>query len=418
MKKILGSSVMIVMVITIIIGGTNAFFSDTQVSQGNVMAAGSIDLKVNHTAQTYNDISCQTCDVTIYSSTDTRVIDSSIGAASENDLPKDAELVTTINPTWLDASTIAPAEWIWVTPIVDIIDTTSNAEYTFEDTFFLQGPIALTGFDLEIASDNGYKIEINGVTIVDRLNDTGTFTGLNPLTTTQETDFQNALIQNGQNSLQITVRNLAGTSDPSQNPAGLIYKIEFTNQDCEAGVADFQTTCELWQSTNLTNERFFNFSDVKPGDYGSNLISLTVTDNEAYMCLAVNNKEDEELGIGGGSLGDHLYVKGYYADGYGNKGDIMFGPTKLNNLNNITYADSTTNPDVPPVTPGDTNYVLLEWCFGEYSNNGFCNGNVSEINDTQLAQYLADLQFYAIQTRSNDEFNCQELEFPVSQNNQ
>lgn len=403
-----------------VVGGTGAFFSDSETSTGNVFTAGAIDLLVNHSAQSYNGVSCQTCGVEIVSSENTRVVDSSAGAASEGDLPKNAELIANPNPNWLDANdpAVAPAEWIWVEPEVDVADTTNDAEYTFEDVFSLQGPIALTDFELEIASDNGYKIVLNGTTIVDRLSVEDTYTGLNPLTSQQQTDFQNALIENGQNTLQITVRNHEGVENPDQNPAGLIYKIEFTNEDCEAGVGDFQATCELWQSIDLTNESFFDFSDIKPQDEGTNRISLTVEDNEAYMCLGVANPEniensyldiEQEAGDDSddtGEMGAFLQVAGWYTDAAGNLGNMLFGPTAADDLESIAYADSNVGT---PIQPGNTEYVELAWCLGEMTadENGYtCDGIVPDINQTQTDAFLADLQFYAVQTRNNDDFTC------------
>ena len=417
-KRIIQSTLMLVAVAGITAAGTGAFFSDTEVSAGNVFTAGNIDLMIDHTAQSYNGVSCQTCGVTIVSSENTRVIGSSPGAASEGDLPKDAELVSDPNPAWLDASTITPAEWIWVEPVVDAGDTQNDAEYTFEDIFFLQGPIVLTDFELEIASDNGYKIVVNGQTIVDRLSVETTYTGLNPLTGGQQSAFQNALIQNGQNSLQITVRNMEGNANPARNPAGLIYKIEFSNQDCEAGVADFQQTCELWQSTDLTNESFFNFSDIKPQDEGTNLISMTVERNESYLCLDVNNAEnpenshlDPEVTAGDqsddeGEMGTFLQVAGWYADSDGDVSSLLFGPTAANNIESIAYADSSTGTTVQP---GETQYVELAWCMGEMTadDTGYtCDGAVPDINQTQTDAFLADLQFFAIQTRNNEDYTC------------
>jgi len=48
MKKILLSSVMTLSVVALAIGGTGAFFSDTELSSGNTFAAGAIDLKIDN----------------------------------------------------------------------------------------------------------------------------------------------------------------------------------------------------------------------------------------------------------------------------------------------------------------------------------------------------------------------------------
>lgn len=409
------SSAMLLAVAAITIGGTGAFFSDTEQSTGNVFTAGAIDLKIDHSRQIYNGVDCQTCSVSVYSSTDTQVVSSNAAAVYQSPFPVNAQLIANPNPAWLDETTVAPAEWIWITPIVDAGDTTNDAEYVFEDTFSLQGPIALTDFDLSLASDNGYKLVVNGVTIVDALNTEFTYSSQNPLTVAQQNAFQGALIQNGVNTLQITVRNKADNPNPNQNPAGLIYKIDFTNQDCEAGEADYQQMCQLWAEKDLETETFFNFSDVKPQDNGSNLISLHVDSNDAYACLNVANIDDEENNINNpeddagdttdpaGELGSHLMVAGYYSDVLGNENSVLFPATAVKDLGTIAYADSTTGSSIAGNT---TEYIKLNWCLGDFNPDGSCNGDVPNINQTQTDSFLADLQFSAIQTRNNDSYVC------------
>ena len=82
------------------------------------------------------------------------------------------------------------------------------------------------------------------------------------------------------------------------------------------------TLCNgTWESKDLTIEKFFNFDDLKPGDYGENTISLTVHDNDSYLCAYVENLEnndngilepesivDSTDGIGGGELQDNIFI--------------------------------------------------------------------------------------------------------------
>jgi hypothetical protein len=35
-----------------------------------------------------------------------------------------------------------------------------------------------------------------------------------------------------------------------------------------------------------------------------------------------------------------------------------------------------------------------------------CDGDVPNINQTQTDAFIADLQFYAVQSRNNDDFTC------------
>ena len=50
-----------------------------------------------------------------------------------------------------------------------------------------------------------------------------------------------------------------------------------------------------WDSTDLTEERFFNLTDLKPGDEGENTISLHVFDNDAWGRLIISNVLDEDV---------------------------------------------------------------------------------------------------------------------------
>ena len=414
-KRIIFSLSTLIVTGAVLVGGTGAFFSDTETSAGNVFTAGDIDLKINHTAQTYNGVDCQTCGVSISSSANTQVIGSNAAAAYQAPFPVNAQLIANPNSNWVNESTVAPAEWIWVTPIVAPGDLTNSAEYTFEETFFLQGPIDLTTFNLSLAADNGYKLVVNGVTIVDKLAVVRNFNTLNPLTSAEQSAFEAALNPNSQNSIQITVRNTAvAGSNQNSNPAGLIYKIVFTNQDCAAGVADFQQKCELWATKDLTTETFFDFSDIKPQDSGTNLISLNVTSNDAFACMNVVNKVDDENTINNpeansgdttaaGEMGSFLTVRGFYSDAAGVIGDVLFPATLAKDLGTIAYADSVTNTFIPGNT---TEYVKLEWCIGNFNTNGTCDGNIPNINQTQTDQFIADLQFSAIQKRNNAEYEC------------
>ena len=62
---------------------------------------------------------------------------------------------------------------------------------------------------------------------------------------------------------------------------------------------DGTTSCpwepSSWDPTDLTIHKFFNFDDVKPGDYGEGTISLNI-DNDAWICAQVYNLENRENG--------------------------------------------------------------------------------------------------------------------------
>ena len=387
---------MMMAVLAVVVAGTGAFFSDTETSQGNVFTAGSIDLMINHTAQSYNGVNCSTCSVSIFSSTDTQIVDSSDSSLS---LPMDAVAVVETASDWVDP-VAEGMNGIWIWSQADRPDPSDDTWHRFEETFTWLGQAADIQLDFKLAADDDYEIFFNGVSVAAG---TEAWDGL-----VEDTiSISSSLINQGQNTLEFYVENSGGWY------AGLLFDLTIVDADCEEGVAGFQSTCQLWETTDLTNEKFFQFADVKPQDHGTNLISMLVESNQSYVCLRVEKDEDASLlGNGGGDMGEYLTVLGWYADEDGEIDSLAFGPTKANDFTGMTFADSTT-PD-GPVLPGETQYLLLEWCYGDFEadNGGYvCNGNVPTINSTQSAQLVADLQFFAIQSRNNSDFTCDMADF-------
>lgn len=67
------------------------------------------------------------------------------------------------------------------------------------------------------------------------------------------------------------------TSENNTFTAGEI-DLQIDNRSYYNGILNLGTT---WlQPTDLTNELFFNFLDVKPDDYGEDTISVRVSDND------------------------------------------------------------------------------------------------------------------------------------------
>jgi len=55
----------------------------------------------------------------------------------------------------------------------------------------------------------------------------------------------------------------------------------------------YDTECSSsWPEKDLVSEKFFNFSDLKPGDWGENTISLHVYDNDAWGRFVVSDLRD------------------------------------------------------------------------------------------------------------------------------
>lgn len=203
---------------------------------------------------------------------------------------------------------------------------------------------------------------------------------------------------------------------------------------------------------------YFNFTDLKPGDWGQDTISLHTTGNDAWSCAEIKlTKNDDmssmepELADGDGAdtpdLWDGELAQNLNFLWWNDDGDnvlevgepIMFAPgdqpltlaqmvglsTNPNANLKLTLADKQWNAFTrTPATPltGETDYYLgVGWCFGQMTpapvapgansplvNPGFtCNGS-SLNNITQSDTVMGNLTFTAVQERHNTDFLCPE----------
>lgn len=428
MKKILLSLGTLVVVGVIVVGATISFYNDTETSTGNIFTAGSIDLKVDHLAQTYNGVDCKTCSVTIQSDT-TNQVTAQVGGTDLGPFPHSAVLVSPpLNSAWI--ANIPGASWIWW------IDPTPEAEkgvdttYTFQKKFTWMGPIAGATLNLYAGADNSYQVFLNGNPVGADANE------WNFTTSTQDTYSGVALspyIVQGQNTLEIKVKNWARPAGQTwDNPGGLLYKLVI---DGNCGAEYFQNHCNLWQEKDLgAGDTFFNFGDVKPGDLGTDVISLHVSSNDAYSCFIVNNKDDEENSLltpeiaagdlpnvgnptGFGELSNFLNVftwRDTNGNGLYDGSETPLGSGPLSSLSSIMSMDPL---NLPFLAANTTQNIGLVWCAGTLSapilNNPFvCNGNGMG-NIAQSDSFTADLTAYAEQVRNNSGFRCEGVQLPT-----
>ncbi len=203
---------------------------------------------------------------------------------------------------------------------------------------------------------------------------------------------------------------------------------------------------------------FFNFSDVKPGDFGEDTISLHVSDNDSWVCTDVTLTSDNDNGltdpesedgdttpgpIGEGELADAIDFLWWADDGDNVLEDdettLPAGPIgnlDLDETATVALADSQTNIWDEVVFPGGgTRFIAKAWCFGDIAaaalpqadydgpddpandgddiegaatseDGGFtCDGS-EESNVTQSDSYTATIAFRAIQSRNNSDFVC------------
>ena len=250
------------------------------------------------------------------------------------------------------------------------------------------------------------------------------------------------------------------TSTANTFTAGAI-DLMIDNESYYNGVFNDDTS---WEKTDLTIEKFFDFDDLKPSDYGEDTISIHVDTNDAYVCadvtLTSNNENgcNEPEGLEDATCNDPGEDEGelaglvnfiWWADDGDNvleddeeviSGPGAIGQLPLNQPYKITLADSETNIWNPnqiggPIAGSETKYIGKAWCFGEMDtdpveqdgeanamspagdNNGnqiegepedggiICDGSQLG-NESQTDSLTADVTFEAVQARHNDDFMC------------
>lgn len=247
------------------------------------------------------------------------------------------------------------------------------------------------------------------------------------------------------------------TSGSNTFAAGSI-DLKIDNSSYYNGVLNPGTT---WELADLTIEKFFDFLDLKPADYGEDTISLHVDTNDAYLCANVTLTSNNDNGInepeagdgdttsadGEGELADNVKFIWWADDGDNvlEEGENVIsqgpiGDLEINEPYPFTLADSDENiwtSTGGPVKGEETVYIGKAWCFGDISSaplpqsslggratttpaedgngnqvmgepadGGFlCNG--SQLNNiTQTDSLTADVTFTAIQSRNNANYQC------------
>ena len=200
------------------------------------------------------------------------------------------------------------------------------------------------------------------------------------------------------------------------------YNIEHPIQYPKAG----DSCSGSWKFTNLSQEKFFNLADIKPGDTGENTISLHVDNNDAWACMELSNVQNFENEINEpeslvddtpeGELGDKVMAFSWRDNGdniFEVGEEPIFGPQSINASFNQVYtlADSGTGAPLPGSDDLQVaSYVGLQWCAGTMSVN-LDTGEISCLvsgmgNETQTDGLTADISFNIEQARNNPNFEC------------
>ena len=205
-----------------------------------------------------------------------------------------------------------------------------------------------------------------------------------------------------------------------------------------------------WLIDDLTDQLFFDFTDVKPGDLGEDTISFhaendywlcaqtTLTENNDNTCTTPELSDDASCTEPNADLFDGELAQNinfmFWADDGDNvleEGEKVFKTGTAESVLNddlFTLADSTVNnlggADGTPATGGATLYVGKAWCFGDLTEDRLPQDGVNDLftpanstggvscdgsslnNETQTDRVLADIKFTATQARNNPGFSC------------
>ncbi len=182
-----------------------------------------------------------------------------------------------------------------------------------------------------------------------------------------------------------------------------------------------------WKLKDLDPEsdKFFNFDDVKPGDFGCNVISMHVQKTDAWMCLDFKNLEESENGenepeslvdtTDGADLADGTEFFGWIDDG-----DGTYEPPQEKALFGTSTQAASEVLDEKTYVIGDskkggackvntTRYVGMCWCAGDLvvNQNGTMSCDASTLgNEAQTDSFTLDVSIRAEPVNQKPKFIC------------
>lgn len=450
-KKILGSSVTFATAVALIgVGATGAFFSDSELSEGNILVAGAVDLQVDHSYFAYNGEECETvCEP----DTETNLIQN----GSFEDGPTIAPAVWAlfadgVVPNWsvswepgqatsYDGFTRPALGQLEVHESIPSASPAAEGERHVELSSDWFGPGAPFGepslievaqevtlvpgqqYELRYAyaprpnlgvsaADNTLYVRIDGTQVQSQ----ALAGGNGSLDPVDWNDYSYTFVASATNT---TISFAAGGTPDGAGT--LLDDVRLYPIECESAPIE-NGMCMLWEEKDLVadSDFFFNFSDIKPYDEGRNVISLHVYDNDAWSCLLVDDVVDDENEVWEpeepdtepeGELSEYLsYVTWSDDDADAlfepGDGEVLLGQGLFGDGAPLASMDST-NGEYLAAT--NTRYVGLAWCAGQIAVAGdgtiSCDGSFMQ-NDAQSDTLTASLVAYAEQMRNNSGFVC------------
>ena len=174
-------------------------------------------------------------------------------------------------------------------------------------------------------------------------------------------------------------------------------------------------------------DKFFQFDDIKPGDFGCEVISLHVQNTDAWMCLdfqnlsesenGVNEPESLEDGTPDPDLADGTEFFGWMDDGDGiyepPSEKAVFGTSTQAGsyvLASTTYAIADARGGGLACRQNTKRYVGMCWCAGDLTVNPATGNMICDAtalgNEAQTDSFSVDVRLRAADARSQPSFTC------------
>lgn len=179
------------------------------------------------------------------------------------------------------------------------------------------------------------------------------------------------------------------------------------NGSSENCVGNWGHNQEGGDGINITNERFFDFGDIKPGDFGEDTISLHVENNDAWVCAEVSNLTnlengqtepealvDTSTGTNQGELQNAMVWTIWKDDG-----DNIQQPGEI-----VLYSGHPVNAVLPVYDSQTAGGALLGGTTGYLGFSWSLPSSVG--NEVQTDQLTGNIGFSVVQSRHNDNFVC------------
>lgn len=200
-----------------------------------------------------------------------------------------------------------------------------------------------------------------------------------------------------------------------------------------------------WQASDLTDQLFFSFNDLKPDDEGEDTISIRVDTNDAWACMNISLTKDSDVDYTEPELDDDQTVDLQNpATSPGELGGLLEFMFWVDDGDNVFESDETpwkegtaktlfdgarwvladeTESIVPgggPLEGSTTYFIGKAWCFGSLTlepvtagqgqnptvaSGVKCDGTALD-NAAQTDSVMVDINFEAVQARHNPGFEC------------